>query len=71
VGLIVSPSNPALLNLLRPLFFATPISSVSDALFARVLQDTPFVERFLADNRRALCGVRWGDDEAHCVDILC
>ncbi|KAJ7144113.1 pyridoxal phosphate-dependent transferase [Mycena epipterygia] len=55
LGLIVSPSNPALLNLLRPLFFATPISSVSDALFARVLQDTPFVERFLADNRRALC----------------
>ncbi|KAJ7202587.1 PLP-dependent transferase [Mycena pura] len=54
LGLIISPANPELLNLVRPLFYATPISSVSDVLFARVLQDKPFVERFLADNRAAL-----------------
>ncbi|KAJ7792981.1 PLP-dependent transferase [Mycena olivaceomarginata] len=54
LGLLISLQNPGLLNLLRPLFYATPISSVSDLLFARVLQDRPFVERFLADNRTAL-----------------
>ncbi|KAJ7032592.1 PLP-dependent transferase [Mycena alexandri] len=54
LGLLISPANPALLNLIRPLFLATPISSVSDILFTRVLQDRPFVERFLADNRAAL-----------------
>lgn len=54
MGLVISQSNPDLLKLIRPLFNATPISSVSDALFARVLQDEPFVEKFLADNRAAL-----------------
>ncbi|KAK7050694.1 PLP-dependent transferase [Favolaschia claudopus] len=54
LGLLISPENPGLLKLLRPLFFATPISSVSDVLFARVLQDRSFVEQFLADNRAAL-----------------
>ncbi|KAF7369429.1 PLP-dependent transferase [Mycena venus] len=54
LGLLISPKNPDLLKLIRPLLFATPISSVSDLLFARVLQDRPFVERFLADNRVAL-----------------
>ncbi|KAJ6480525.1 PLP-dependent transferase [Mycena vitilis] len=54
LGLLISPENPELLKLLRPLFYATPISSVSDLLFARVLQDRPFVERFLEDNRAAL-----------------
>ncbi|KAJ7641054.1 PLP-dependent transferase [Roridomyces roridus] len=52
LGLFISPANPQLINLIRPLFLATPISSVSDLLFARVLQDRPFVERFLEDNRR-------------------
>ncbi|KAJ7058478.1 PLP-dependent transferase [Mycena amicta] len=51
LGLIISPSNLPLLNLIRPLFNATPISSLSDIAFARVLQDKPFVEKFLADNR--------------------
>ncbi|KAJ7738265.1 PLP-dependent transferase [Mycena maculata] len=54
LGLVISQANPDLLKLIRPLFFATPISSVSDVLFARVLQDKPFVEQFLADNRAAL-----------------
>ncbi|KAJ7696215.1 pyridoxal phosphate-dependent transferase [Mycena rosella] len=54
LGLLISPANPTLLNMMRPLFYATPISSVSDALFARVLQDKPFLERFLVDNRAAL-----------------
>lgn len=54
MGLLISPENPELLKLLRPLFYATPISSVSDLLMARVLQDRPFVERFLVDNRAAL-----------------
>jgi hypothetical protein len=54
VGLLISPENPDLIKLMRPLFYATPISSVSDLLFTRVLQDRPFVERFLADNRAAL-----------------
>ncbi|KAJ6532906.1 PLP-dependent transferase [Mycena vulgaris] len=54
LGLLISPANPSLLNLVRPLFYATPISSASDALFARVLEDKPFVARFLADNRTAL-----------------
>nr|GAT53383.1 predicted protein [Mycena chlorophos] len=56
LGLLISPSNPTLLTLLRPLFSATPISSASDALFTRVLQDKPFVASFLADNRAALRG---------------
>ncbi|KAF8143663.1 pyridoxal phosphate-dependent transferase [Mycena galopus ATCC 62051] len=54
LGLLISPENPGLLKLIRPLLYATPISSVSDLLFARVLQDRPFVERFLTDNRSAL-----------------
>ncbi|KAJ7846798.1 PLP-dependent transferase [Mycena leptocephala] len=54
LGLLISPENPDLIKLMRPLFYATPISSVSDLLFTRVLQDRPFVERFLADNRAAL-----------------
>jgi hypothetical protein len=54
VGLLVSPSNLPLVALLRPLFNATPISAASDLLFARVLSDKPFVETFLADNRKAL-----------------
>ncbi|KAF7376963.1 PLP-dependent transferase [Mycena sanguinolenta] len=54
LGLLISLANPHLIKLIRPLFYATPISSVSDLLFARVLQDRPFVERFLADNRTAL-----------------
>ncbi|KAJ7075300.1 PLP-dependent transferase [Mycena belliarum] len=54
LGLFISPSNPALVALLRPLFFATPISSASDALFARLLSDKPFVEKFLQDNSKAL-----------------
>ncbi|KAJ7195878.1 PLP-dependent transferase [Mycena rebaudengoi] len=33
VGLLISPSNLTLLKLVRPLFNATPISSLSDALF--------------------------------------
>ncbi|KAJ7904202.1 PLP-dependent transferase [Mycena leptocephala] len=56
LGLLVSPSNLPLINLLRPLFNATPISAASDLLFARVLSDKPFVETFLADNRKALGG---------------
>ncbi|KAJ7435804.1 PLP-dependent transferase [Mycena galericulata] len=54
LGLLISQANSDLLKLVRPLFNATPISSASDALFARVLQDKPFVEKFLADNRAAL-----------------
>ncbi|KAJ7112055.1 PLP-dependent transferase [Mycena crocata] len=54
LGMVISPANPGLLKLIRPLFNATPISSVSDVLFTRVLQDKPFVEKFLADNRAAL-----------------
>ncbi|KAJ7841214.1 PLP-dependent transferase [Mycena olivaceomarginata] len=54
LGLLVSPSNLPLVALLRPLFNATPISAASDLLFARVLSDKPFVETFLADNRKAL-----------------
>ncbi|KAJ7172929.1 PLP-dependent transferase [Mycena crocata] len=54
LGLLISQGNPSLLALIRPLFNATPISSVSDLLFSRVLQDTPFVENFLVDNRAAL-----------------
>ncbi|KAJ7281046.1 pyridoxal phosphate-dependent transferase [Mycena rebaudengoi] len=54
LGLLVSQGNPDLLKLLRPLFYATPISSVSDALFSRVLQDKTFVKEFLADNSIAL-----------------
>ncbi|KAJ7250613.1 PLP-dependent transferase [Mycena rebaudengoi] len=54
LGLLISPSNLTLLKLVRPLFNATPISSLSDALFVRVLSDKPFVRTFLADNRRAL-----------------
>ncbi|KAJ6565807.1 PLP-dependent transferase [Mycena vulgaris] len=54
LGLLVSPANPPLIKLLRPLFNATPISSASDLLFARVLADKPFVTAFLADNSTAL-----------------
>ncbi|KAJ6562238.1 pyridoxal phosphate-dependent transferase [Mycena capillaripes] len=54
LGLLVSPSNVPLISLLRPLFNATPISAASDLLFARVLNDKPFVETFLVDNRAAL-----------------
>ncbi|KAJ6627706.1 PLP-dependent transferase [Mycena sp. CBHHK59/15] len=54
LGLVVSPANPTLLKVLRPLFNATPISSASDVLFAHILADKPFVEQFLTDNRRAL-----------------
>ncbi|KAJ7488130.1 PLP-dependent transferase [Mycena latifolia] len=54
LGLLVSPANPPLIKLLRPLFNATPISAASDLLFARVLGDKPFVEAFLADNSAAL-----------------
>jgi len=54
LGLLVSPSNLPLLSLLRPLFNATPISAASDLLFSRVLNDKPFVEAFLVDNRVAL-----------------
>ncbi|KAF7342320.1 PLP-dependent transferase [Mycena venus] len=54
LGLLVSPSNAPLISLLKPLFNATPISAASDLLFARVLGDTPFVDKFLADNRAAL-----------------
>ncbi|CAK5269051.1 unnamed protein product [Mycena citricolor] len=54
MGLLVSPHNIPLMDLIRPLFNATPISSASDALFSRVLKDRVFVERFLEDNRIAL-----------------
>ncbi|KAJ7747842.1 PLP-dependent transferase [Mycena metata] len=54
LGLLVSPSNLELINLMRPLFNATPISAASDLLFARVLSDKPFVKNFLADNSVAL-----------------
>ncbi|KAF7375468.1 PLP-dependent transferase [Mycena sanguinolenta] len=54
VGLLVSSSNLPLLELVRPLFRATPISAASDPLFARVLNDKPFVEKFLVDNRKML-----------------
>nr|GAT57219.1 PLP-dependent transferase [Mycena chlorophos] len=54
LGLLISPHNIPLMNLIRPLFNATPISSLSDVAFARVLQDKPFVEKFLADNRALL-----------------
>ncbi|KAJ7164496.1 PLP-dependent transferase [Mycena filopes] len=54
LGLLISPANPELITLMRPLFNATPISAASDLLFARVLGDKPFVECFLADNRAAL-----------------
>ncbi|KAJ7506142.1 PLP-dependent transferase [Mycena galericulata] len=54
LGLLVSPSNPPLIELLRPLFNATPISAASDLLFSRVLADEAFVEQFLSDNRTAL-----------------
>ncbi|KAJ7743918.1 PLP-dependent transferase [Mycena maculata] len=54
LGLLVSPSNLPLINLLRPLFNATPISAATDLLFARVLADKPFVAQFLVDNSAAL-----------------
>ncbi|KAJ7099870.1 PLP-dependent transferase [Mycena crocata] len=54
LGLVISPANPKLIKLLRPLFNATPISAASDLLFARVLGDKPFVAQFLADNSAAL-----------------
>ncbi|KAJ7116939.1 PLP-dependent transferase [Mycena epipterygia] len=54
LGLLISPSNLQLVNLLRPLFNATPISAASDLLFARLLGDKPFVKKFLADNSAAL-----------------
>ncbi|KAJ7036157.1 PLP-dependent transferase [Mycena alexandri] len=54
MGLLVSPFNPELINLMRPLFNATPISAASDLLFSRVLSDKPFVKSFLADNSAAL-----------------
>ncbi|KAJ7503784.1 hypothetical protein B0H11DRAFT_2355600, partial [Mycena galericulata] len=54
MGLLVSPSNPSLIELLRPLFNATLISAASDLLFLRVLADEAFIEQFLADNRTAL-----------------
>ncbi|KAJ7479531.1 PLP-dependent transferase [Mycena latifolia] len=54
LGILISPSNPSLISFMRPLFLATPISSASDALIARVLSDKPFVERFLEDNRRMM-----------------
>ncbi|KAJ7473390.1 PLP-dependent transferase [Mycena latifolia] len=64
LGLLISPSNPPLLDLMRSLFQKTPIGSASDALFARVLEDKPFVAQFLKDNRAALAEayelvVRW------------
>ncbi|KAJ7479503.1 PLP-dependent transferase, partial [Mycena latifolia] len=54
LGILISPSNPSLLSLMRGLLIANPISSASDALFARILSDKPFVERFLQDHQMML-----------------
>ncbi|KAK7042060.1 PLP-dependent transferase [Favolaschia claudopus] len=50
LGLLTSPSNPALISLIRPLFNATPISAASDLFFARLLADKPLVDSFLKEN---------------------
>lgn len=54
VGAFISQKNPGVLKLVKASLDATPISSASDTLFTAILDDEPFCDEFLKDNRLRL-----------------